>query len=61
MQLMTIVSVFKTFDKDNDSFVSRDEWVRGMWTILKGSLEEQAKCEFKNLNNTYYWGTVWKS
>ncbi|XP_014675016.1 PREDICTED: EF-hand calcium-binding domain-containing protein 1-like isoform X1 [Priapulus caudatus] len=33
--------VFKAFDKDNDSFVSMEEWVTGLSVFLKGTLEEQ--------------------
>ncbi|XP_075255761.1 calaxin-like [Convolutriloba macropyga] len=40
---MLMDRIFKAFDKDNDSLISKDEWVKGMSTYLKGSLEEQAK------------------
>ena len=38
--------VFRAFDKDSDSFLSREEWVRGMSVFLRGSLEEKIECEF---------------
>ena len=39
------VSVFRAFDLDNDSFINEDEWVIGMSTFLKGTIEEQARCK----------------
>ena len=33
--------IFKTFDKDKDSFLSRSEWVRGMNIFLLGDEKEQ--------------------
>lgn len=35
--------IFRAFDADNDSFINEDEWVMGMATFLKGSIEEQAR------------------
>lgn len=35
--------VFRTFDSDNDSYVSEEEWILGMSIFLKGTLEEQAR------------------
>lgn len=35
--------VFKAFDRDNDSYVSAEEWVRGLSTFMYGSLEERTK------------------
>ena len=38
------VAVFKAFDKDNDSIVNAEEWVTGLSTFLRGTLEERTKC-----------------
>lgn len=35
--------LFKAFDKDNDSKLSPDEWVRGMSIFLRGNLKEHIK------------------
>lgn len=35
--------IFRAFDIDNDSFINEDEWVIGMSTFLKGTIEEQAR------------------
>ncbi|XP_061678263.1 calaxin-like isoform X2 [Syngnathoides biaculeatus] len=35
--------VFRTFDKDNDSFVSAKEWVEGLCVFLRGTLDEKIK------------------
>ncbi|XP_057684662.1 calaxin-like [Corythoichthys intestinalis] len=35
--------VFKTFDKDNDGFVSAKEWVEGLCVFLRGTLDERIK------------------
>ncbi|XP_061520917.1 calaxin-like isoform X1 [Phyllopteryx taeniolatus] len=35
--------VFRTFDKDNDSFVSSKEWVEGLCVFLRGTLDEKIK------------------
>ncbi|KAK1880270.1 EF-hand calcium-binding domain containing protein 1 [Dissostichus eleginoides] len=40
---MIMDGVFRTFDKDNDSFVSMKEWVEGLSVFLRGTLEEQIK------------------
>ncbi|XP_063727931.1 calaxin-like [Symsagittifera roscoffensis] len=40
---MLMDRTFKAFDRDNDSLISKEEWVKGMSIYLKGSLEEQAK------------------
>jgi Ca2+-binding EF-hand superfamily protein len=37
--------VFRAFDKDCDSYVSPEEWVKGVSVILKGTLDEQIQCE----------------
>ncbi|XP_077363627.1 calaxin-like isoform X1 [Festucalex cinctus] len=39
--------VFRTFDKDNDSFVSSKEWVEGLCVFLRGTLDEKIKYCFK--------------
>ena len=36
-------SVFKAFDKDNDSKISAEEWVRGLSIFLRGNLKEHIK------------------
>jgi len=36
--------VFKAFDKDGDSFVNMEEWIRGLSVFLRGSLREHVKC-----------------
>lgn len=38
--------VFRTFDKDNDGFVSVKEWIEGLSVFLRGTLDEQIKCTF---------------
>ncbi|XP_077577724.1 calaxin-like isoform X1 [Stigmatopora nigra] len=35
--------VFRTFDKDNDSFVSINEWIEGLSVVLRGTLDEKIK------------------
>ncbi|XP_051926643.1 calaxin-like [Hippocampus zosterae] len=35
--------VFRTFDKDNDNFVSSKEWVEGLCVFLRGTLDEKIK------------------
>ena len=37
--------VFKAFDKDNDSNVSMEEWIRGLSVFLRGSTEEKLDCK----------------
>lgn len=37
--------VFKTFDKDNDGYVSMKEWIQGLSVFLRGTLDEKIKCE----------------
>ncbi len=37
--------VFRTFDKDNDSFVSMKEWIEGLSVFLRGTLDEKIKCK----------------
>lgn len=39
------LSVFRTFDKDSDSFVSVKEWVVGLSVFLRGTLDERIRCE----------------
>ena len=33
--------VFKAFDKDNDSQVNQEEWIRGMYIFLRGTFDEK--------------------
>ncbi|KAM3596874.1 uncharacterized protein V6R79_022032 [Siganus canaliculatus] len=33
--------VFRTFDKDNDSFVSLKEWIEGLSVFLRGTLDQK--------------------
>jgi len=42
--------VFKVFDKDNDSFISLEEWIRGMSIYLRGTKEEQINCKDRQSN-----------
>lgn len=39
--------VFKAFDKDGDSFVNMEEWIRGLSVFLRGSLDEHLKFCFE--------------
>lgn len=36
--------VFRTFDKDNDGFVSVKEWIEGLSVFLRGTVDEQIQC-----------------
>ena len=36
--------VFKAFDKDSDSYVNMEEWIRGLSVFLRGTLDEHLKC-----------------
>lgn len=38
--------VFRVFDKDSDGIINMEEWVKGMSTFLRGSLEEKIKFTF---------------
>uniref|UniRef100_A0A8D3BBH2 EF-hand domain-containing protein n=1 Tax=Scophthalmus maximus TaxID=52904 RepID=A0A8D3BBH2_SCOMX len=40
---MIMDGVFRTFDKDYDSFVSMKEWIDGLSVFLRGTLEEKIK------------------
>ena len=44
---MIFFSVFKAFDKDNDSHLNEEEWILGMSVFLKGTLDECCKCKYK--------------
>ncbi|XP_068431662.1 calaxin [Clinocottus analis] len=48
--------VYRTFDKDNDSFVSTKEWIEGLSVFLRGTLDEQIKYCFNvyDLNGNNY-------
>ena len=37
--------VFRAFDEDLDGFISMKDWVQGLSTFLRGSLEEKTKCK----------------
>jgi hypothetical protein len=37
-------TVFKAFDKDNDSLVGPSEWVEGLSILLRGTVEEKIQC-----------------
>lgn len=44
---MTLVfAVFRTFDKDNDGFLSVKEWITGLSVFLRGTFDEKIKCKF---------------
>ncbi|CAH1789797.1 unnamed protein product, partial [Owenia fusiformis] len=38
--------VFKAYDLDNDSYISVEEWIKGLSVTLKGGLEEKIKHVF---------------
>ncbi|XP_069371975.1 calaxin-like [Paralichthys olivaceus] len=40
---MIMDRVFRTFDKDDDGFISKKEWVEGLSVLLRGTLEEKMK------------------
>lgn len=40
---MIMDRVFRTFDKDNDSFVCIKEWIEGLTVFLRGTLDEKIK------------------
>jgi len=44
MYIMYGQIVFKAFDKDSDSFVNMEEWIRGLSVFLRGTLDEHLKC-----------------
>ncbi|XP_060085839.1 calaxin-like [Ylistrum balloti] len=39
--------IFRAFDVDADGYLSEEEWVLGLSTFLKGSIEEKLKYTFK--------------
>ena len=43
--------VFKAFDRDNDGQVSMLEWVIGMNTYLRGTLDEKIACKLLFFSN----------
>ncbi|KAM9838149.1 calaxin [Aulostomus maculatus] len=53
---MIMDRVFRTFDKDNDSFVSMREWIEGLSVFLRGTLDERIKYCFHvyDLNDDNY-------
>ena len=40
-----VCAVFRAFDKDSDSFLSQEEWVKGLSIFLRGSLDEKVECK----------------
>ncbi|KAM4538904.1 calaxin [Odontesthes bonariensis] len=40
---MIMDGVFRAFDKDNDGFVSVEEWIEGLSVFLRGTLDEKIK------------------
>jgi len=44
MCIVCLHLVFKAFDKDSDSFVNMEEWIRGLSVFLRGTLDEHLKC-----------------
>lgn len=44
--------VFKTFDRDNDGYLSMIEWVYGLSIFLRGTQEEKINC--KTIKNYSY-------
>jgi len=53
---MYLYVVFKAFDKDGDSFVNMEEWIRGLSVFLRGSLDEHMKCM-----HFFAWNTLLRS
>uniref|UniRef100_A0A4W6CWD4 Calaxin n=1 Tax=Lates calcarifer TaxID=8187 RepID=A0A4W6CWD4_LATCA len=53
---MIMDGVFRSFDKDNDSFVSMKEWIEGLSVFLRGTLDEKIKYCFHvyDLNGDNY-------
>ncbi|KAK7899153.1 hypothetical protein WMY93_020006 [Mugilogobius chulae] len=53
---MIMDGVFRTFDKDNDGFLSVKEWIAGLCVFLRGRLDEKIKYCFTvyDLNNDGY-------
>ncbi|KAM9340002.1 calaxin [Symphorus nematophorus] len=53
---MIMDRVFRTFDKDNDSFISMNEWIEGLSVFLRGTLDEKIKYCFHvyDLNGDNY-------
>ncbi|NXG42867.1 EFCB1 protein, partial [Psilopogon haemacephalus] len=56
MDDMMMDRVFHTFDRDNDSCISAEEWVGGLAVFLRGTLEERIKYCFEvyDLNGNGY-------
>ena len=38
--------MFRCFDLDADNFVSHEEFVKGMSTLLKGKYDDHVRCNF---------------
>ncbi|XP_053190079.1 calaxin [Scomber japonicus] len=53
---MIMDGVFRTFDKDNDGFISMKEWIEGLSVFLRGTLDEKIKYCFHvyDLNGDNY-------
>lgn len=55
-----IYLVFKAFDRDNDGQVSMLEWVVGLNTYLRGTLDEKIACKsydkYENKNQLLIFG-----
>ncbi|XP_061144883.1 calaxin isoform X3 [Syngnathus typhle] len=51
-----VAHLFRTFDKDNDGFVSLKEWIEGLSVVLRGTLDERIKYCFHvyDLNGDKY-------
>ena len=45
--------VFRAFDEDLDGFISMKDWVQGLSTFLRGSLEEKTKCKLTMTSRNY--------
>ena len=48
--LVFLSAVFRAFDRDSDSFLSQEEWVRGMSIFLRGTLDEKIECKSLSLS-----------
>lgn len=43
--LNLVFLVFRTFDRDADSYLSMNEWVDGLSVFIRGTLEEKIHCK----------------
>ena len=43
--------VFRAFDRDMDSHISAEEWVKGLSVFLRGNLEQLTECKYLKLGS----------